>query len=107
MGRDSEGKVYHIKNNMSGDDDVIGGVIETLIAFVIGRVSEEGTSGEPGCQFMSWWIGEVGIASTIEHLQVFIGGATPWRATYGQDSWIVLLGRWSSRYVAVWRPSIR
>jgi hypothetical protein len=53
MGRDSEGKVYLIKNNMSGDDDVIGGVIETLIAFVIGRVSEEGTSGEPGCQFMS------------------------------------------------------
>jgi hypothetical protein len=82
MGRDGEGKLCLIKNNMSRDNDVIGGVIETLITFVISRISEEGTSGGPGCQFMSCLIGEVGIAGTIEHLQVFIGGATPWRVTY-------------------------
>jgi hypothetical protein len=34
---------------MSGDDDVIGGEIETPIAFVIGRISKEGTFGGPGC----------------------------------------------------------
>jgi hypothetical protein len=44
MGRDSEGEVCLIKNNMSKDDDVIGGETETPAAFVIGRVSEEGTS---------------------------------------------------------------
>jgi hypothetical protein len=33
---------------MSEDNDVIGGEIEILIAFMIGRVSEEDTSGGPG-----------------------------------------------------------
>jgi hypothetical protein len=33
---------------MSGDDGVIGGEIKTPIAFVIGRVSEEGTFGGLG-----------------------------------------------------------
>jgi hypothetical protein len=42
---DNEGEVCLIKNNMSGDNGVIGGEIETSIAFVIDRVSEEGTSG--------------------------------------------------------------
>jgi hypothetical protein len=59
---------------MSKDDDVIGGEIETSIAFVINRVSEEDTSGGPGCQFMRCLGGEVGIAGTTGHLQVLIGG---------------------------------
>jgi dihydrofolate reductase len=67
---------------MSGDDDVIGGEIETPIAFVIGRpiafvigrVSEEDTSGGPGCQFMRCLDGEVGIAGATKHSQVLIGG---------------------------------
>jgi hypothetical protein len=54
---------------MLGDDDVIiGGEIETPVAFVIGRVSEEGTSGGPGCQFMRCLGREIGIAGTAEHL---------------------------------------
>jgi hypothetical protein len=81
MGRGSEGEVCLIKNNMLGDDDVIGGEIETPIAFVIGRVSEEDTSGGPGCQFIRCLGGEVGIAGTTKHSQVLIGGVTPWRAT--------------------------
>jgi hypothetical protein len=59
---------------MPRDDDVIGGEIETLIAFVIGRVSEEDTSGGLGCQFMRCLGGEVGIAGAIKHSQVLIGG---------------------------------
>jgi hypothetical protein len=59
---------------MLGDDDVIGGEIETPIAFVIGRVSEEDTSGGPGCQFMRCLGGEVGIAGATKHSQVLIGG---------------------------------
>jgi hypothetical protein len=52
---------------MSGDDDVIGGEIEIPIAFVIGRISKEGTSARPGCQFMRCLDGEVGIAGATEH----------------------------------------
>jgi hypothetical protein len=81
MGRGSEGEVCLIKNNMSGDDDVIDGEIETPIAFVIGRVSEEDTSGGPGCQFIRCLGREVGIAGATEHSQVLIGGVTPWRVT--------------------------
>jgi hypothetical protein len=32
---------------MSGDDDVVGGEIETPVAFVISRVFEENTSDGP------------------------------------------------------------
>jgi hypothetical protein len=56
---------------MSGDDDVVGGEIETPIAFVIGGVSEEyTTSGSGGGQFLSSLCGEVGIANTTENAQV-------------------------------------
>jgi hypothetical protein len=37
-----------MKNNMSGDDDVVGGEIKTPINFVISGVSEDNTSGGPG-----------------------------------------------------------
>jgi hypothetical protein len=43
MGRGSEGKGCLIKNNMLGDDDVVGGEIVTPITFVINGVSEEDT----------------------------------------------------------------
>jgi hypothetical protein len=59
---------------MSGDDDVIGGEIEAPIDFVIGRVSEEDTSGGPGCQFMRCLGGEVRIACATKHSQVLKGG---------------------------------
>jgi hypothetical protein len=52
---------------MSGNDDVISGEIDTLIAFVIGRVFEEDTSDGLGCQFMRCLGGEIGIASAIKH----------------------------------------
>jgi hypothetical protein len=48
MGRGSEVKDYIIKNNMSGDDDVVGGEIETTIALVINGVSKEYTTSGLG-----------------------------------------------------------
>jgi hypothetical protein len=53
---------------------MLGGEIETPIAFVIGRVSEDDTSRGPGCQFMRCLGGEVGIAGTTKYSQVLIGG---------------------------------
>jgi hypothetical protein len=49
MGRSREGNICLIKNNMSGDDDVVVGEIKTLVTFVVNRVSEENTSDGPGC----------------------------------------------------------
>jgi hypothetical protein len=48
MGRCSKGEDCLIKNNMLGDDDVVGGEIETPITFVISGVSEEDTTSGPG-----------------------------------------------------------
>jgi hypothetical protein len=74
MGRGSEGKYCLIKN-MSGDDDVVGGEIETLIALVISGVFEKyTTSGPGGGQFVSSLCGEVGIANTTKNTQVLIWG---------------------------------
>jgi hypothetical protein len=72
MGRGREGKIYLIKDNMSRDDDVVGGEIKTLLTFVVSRVSEENTSGGLGCQFVRGFGGEIKIAGTIEHVEVLI-----------------------------------
>jgi hypothetical protein len=52
---------------MSRDDDVIGGEIKTPVAFMIGRLCKEGTSGGSRCQFMRCLGREVGIADATEH----------------------------------------
>jgi hypothetical protein len=59
---------------VSGDDNVVGGEIKTLITFVVNGVSEENTFGGPGCQFVSGFGGEIRIAGTTEQAQVLIGG---------------------------------
>jgi hypothetical protein len=74
MGQGREGEICLIKNNVPRDDDVVGGEIETPVAFVIGGVSEENTSSGLGCQFVSGFGGEIGIAGATEHTQVLIGG---------------------------------
>jgi hypothetical protein len=74
MGRDREGKIYLIKNNVLEDDDVVGGEIKTSVTFVVSGVSEENTSGGSGCQFVSGFGKEIRIAGTTKHAQVLIGG---------------------------------
>jgi hypothetical protein len=74
MRRGREGKICLTKDNLSRDDDVVGGVIETLVAFVIGRESEENTSGGSSCKFVSSLGREIRIAGATEHMQVLKGG---------------------------------
>jgi hypothetical protein len=57
---------------MSGDNNVVGVGIKTPVAFVIREVSEENTSSGPGCQFMSSFGREIGIAGATEHAHVLI-----------------------------------
>jgi hypothetical protein len=56
---------------MSVDDDV-GGEIKTSISLVIDGVSEEYTMSGLEGQFVSSLCGEVGIANTVENVQVLI-----------------------------------
>jgi hypothetical protein len=49
MRRGREGEICLIKNNVSRDDDVVGGEIKTPITFVVNGVSEENTSNGSGC----------------------------------------------------------
>jgi hypothetical protein len=86
---------------VSGDDDIVGGEIKTLVTFVVSGVSEENTFGGVGCQFMGGFSGEIRIAGTTKHAQVLIGGATPWRVKYGLVMLITLVGRRFNRYAAV------
>jgi hypothetical protein len=67
MGWGREGKICLIKNNVLGDNDVVGGEIETSVAFVIGGVSKENTSGGLGCEFVSGFGRDTMIAGTTEH----------------------------------------
>jgi hypothetical protein len=73
MGRGREREICLMKNNVSGDDDVFGGEIKTSVTFVVSGVSEKNTSGEPGCQFVGGFGGEIRIAGTTEHVLVLIG----------------------------------
>jgi hypothetical protein len=59
---------------VSGDDDVVGGEMETAVSFVVRGVSEENTCGGPGCQFVSGFSREIRIAGATKHAQVLIGG---------------------------------
>jgi hypothetical protein len=83
MGEGSEGEDCLIKNNMSGDDDVVDGEIETPITFVISGVSKEDTLSGPGGQFVGSLCGEVGIANIAKHTQVLIRGCD----TVKSDIW--------------------
>jgi hypothetical protein len=73
MKQGREWKICLIKNNVSGDDDIVGGEIKTPITFVVSGVSQENTSGESGCQFVSGFGRDIRIVGTTEHAQVLIG----------------------------------
>jgi hypothetical protein len=60
MERGTKGKICLIKNNVSGDDDVVGGEIKTPVTFVVNGVFEKNTSGGLGCQFVSGFGGGLG-----------------------------------------------
>jgi transketolase N-terminal domain/subunit len=59
---------------VSRDKIVVGGEIKTPVTFVLSGASEKNTSGGTGCQFVSGFGGEIRIADTTKHTQVFIGG---------------------------------
>jgi hypothetical protein len=57
---------------MSGDDDVVGGEIETPITFCDHQSIRVRHNKWTGGQFLGSLCGEVGIANTVEQTQVLI-----------------------------------
>jgi hypothetical protein len=103
MGQVREGEMCLIRNNVLEDEDVGGGEIKTLIAFVISGVYKENTSGGFGCSYLSDFGGEIGIAGTNTR-KCSYERVIPWRETYQLVTLIALVGRRFSRYVVVWSP---
>jgi hypothetical protein len=102
-GEAEKGEICLIENN--GDDYAVGGEIKMPKTFVVNGLSEESTSGGPGCHFVNNFGGEIRIVGTTEDAQVLIGGATPWMVKYELVVRITLVGMRFSRYVVVWSPS--
>jgi hypothetical protein len=69
---------------MLGDDDVVGGEIETPIALMIRGVFEEDITGGPGAQFVGSLCGEVEIIDTTENTHVLMGGCNAVKS----DIWV-------------------
>jgi hypothetical protein len=73
MGRGREWEICLNKNNLSRDDDVVGGEIKTPITFVISEVSMENISGGPRCHFVDDFGREIRREGTTKYTQVLIG----------------------------------
>ena len=89
---------------MSRDNDVVGGEVRTPVTFVVSGVSEENTSGGPGCQIVSGFGGEIRIAGTTEHAQVLIGGGDSIQGKVWTGHADRLGGEAVHKYVMVSRP---
>jgi hypothetical protein len=104
MGWDREGDICLIKNNISREDDVVVGEIETLVAIMISGVSEENIFGGLRCQFVSGFGREIGIVDATEHAQVLIGGGDSIQGKVWTGHADRLGGEAVHKYVMVSRP---
>ena len=67
-----EGERCLIKDDMSRDDDPVGGPIKAGVAFVVRRITEEDTHGGARSEFVGSSGGEVGVAPTSEDTEMVI-----------------------------------
>lgn len=76
-GKLSKGQGGFIKNNMSGDDESVGGEVETAIPLVIGGISKE--DAKSGAR-----------RELVRH------GGRKVRITFASEDVKVIIGRWRS-----------
>jgi hypothetical protein len=70
----SNGKHIFVEDDMTRDDDAMGGEVKTVIPLLVrGVAKKEATSGA-WRQLMRTSSGSVGIASTTEHAEMVVGG---------------------------------
>jgi hypothetical protein len=70
----SKGKHIFVENDMTGDDDAMGGEAKTAIPLVVRRVAKEEATSGAWRQLMGSSSGSVRVAGTFEHAEVVVRG---------------------------------
>jgi hypothetical protein len=70
----SKGKHIFVENDVTGDDDAMGGEVMTAIPLVDRRVAKEEATSGAWRQLMGSSSGSVRVAGTSEHAKVVVGG---------------------------------
>jgi hypothetical protein len=70
----SKGKHIFVEDDMTRDDDAMGGEVKTAIPLAVRRVAKEEAASGAWRQLMRTSGGSVGIAGTAEHTKVVVGG---------------------------------
>jgi hypothetical protein len=70
----SKGKHIFVEDDVTRDDDAMGGEIKTSIPLVVRGVAKEEAASGAWRQLMRSSSGSVAIAGTTEHAEVVVGG---------------------------------
>jgi hypothetical protein len=70
----SKGKHILIEDDVTRDDDAVGGEVQTPIPLVVRGVAKEETSGGARRKLMGGSSGSVRVVGTTEHVKVVVGG---------------------------------
>jgi hypothetical protein len=69
----SKGKHIFVKDNVTRDDDAVGGEVQTPVPLAVRRVAKEEASGGARRKLMRGGSGSVRLAGTTEHAKVVVG----------------------------------
>jgi hypothetical protein len=72
-GGSSKGKHIFVEDDMTRDDDAVGGKVQTPVPLVVRRVAKEQTAGGARRKLMRSGSRSVRVAGTAEHAKVVIG----------------------------------
>jgi hypothetical protein len=70
----SKGIHIFVEDDMTRDDDAMGGEVKIAVPLVVRRVAKEEAASGAWRQLMKGSSGGVGIAGTAEHTKVVVGG---------------------------------
>jgi hypothetical protein len=69
-----EEKVGLVINNVTRDENFVGGEVQTLVPLVIRRVPKEDTTSGSGCKLVRGSGIKIRVASAPKHVRVIVGG---------------------------------
>jgi hypothetical protein len=70
----NKGKHIFVENDVTKDDDAMGGEVKTTIPLLVRRVAKEEATSGAWRQLMRSSSGSVGVAGKAEHAEVVVGG---------------------------------
>jgi hypothetical protein len=96
-----KGKHIFVEDDVTGDDDAMGGEVKTAIPLVVKGVAKEDAARGAGRQLMRSSNGSVGIVGIAKHVE----GVVPYMAKWGVGWLTAFDGRRLRRLVVVCRAS--